>query len=233
MDKQLKFYYVNMKYIRNLAKNDDKVFSVSPQIGKQDRPFVGILLMINGKQYCAPLSSPKPKHKTMADSCDFLKITKKNGNKEEIIGVINFNNMIPVHQSVIREVDLKITSKDAPQTKGHKELMGKQLNWCRSNSDLIIKSAQKTYSMVTNGNENKKLIRRCCKFKNLERVLDKWIQNEQQKNQSQTKNIQNTSTKRKSLDSRLNSLHKNDKSTQNQAKKPPHKKPHRKHDTLE
>ena len=51
-----------MKYIRDLAKSDDNVMSVSPQIGKESRPFVGIVVICDKKPYCIPLTSPKPKH---------------------------------------------------------------------------------------------------------------------------------------------------------------------------
>lgn len=38
--KRLNLYLIDMKYIRNLAKADDHVMSVSPQAGKETRPFV-------------------------------------------------------------------------------------------------------------------------------------------------------------------------------------------------
>ena len=38
--KRLNLYLIDMKYIRNLAKTDDHVMSVSPQTGKETRPFV-------------------------------------------------------------------------------------------------------------------------------------------------------------------------------------------------
>ena len=52
---RLSLYTINMKYIRNLHKFDDNVFSVSPQVGKADRPFVGVVVICNEKQYCIPL----------------------------------------------------------------------------------------------------------------------------------------------------------------------------------
>ena len=65
---RLNLYTVNMKYIRNLHnQGDDRVFSVSPQVGKDNRPFVGIVVICGEKQYCIPLSSPKEKHR-----CHFL-----------------------------------------------------------------------------------------------------------------------------------------------------------------
>ena len=63
MQTDLKLYKVDMKYIRNLHNIDDKVLSVSPQIGKDNRVFVGIVIICGAHKYCIPLSSPKEKHK--------------------------------------------------------------------------------------------------------------------------------------------------------------------------
>lgn len=35
--KELNFYYIDLKYIRNLSNVDDNVMSISPQRGKQNR----------------------------------------------------------------------------------------------------------------------------------------------------------------------------------------------------
>ena len=49
-----------------------------------------LLFMIDSCEYFAPLSSPKPKYKTIKNTLDLIKID--NGD----LGVINFNNMVPV-----------------------------------------------------------------------------------------------------------------------------------------
>ena len=240
MNDRFKLYWIDMKYVRNLSKKDNHVLSVAPQSGKEDRPLLGIILPVEGKKYCIPLTSVKDKEKfknkkTTIDCICVRDLSSKNENGAfPTIGILNLNNMIPVDESVLTPIDIKIHGNDTPKTRKRKILLTKELDWCQKNSDMIKSHAKRLYEIVVNYPEsNIGLVKRCCKFNDLEGVLEKWIQNEQQKNQSQIKNIQNTSTKRKSLDSRLNSLHKNDKSTQNQAKKPPHKKPHRKHDTLE
>lgn len=43
----LKVYRIDMKYIRNLHEIDDRVLSVSPQVGKDERPFLGIMIVCN------------------------------------------------------------------------------------------------------------------------------------------------------------------------------------------
>ncbi len=168
-------YYVDMKYNRDLANHDENVLSSSPQIGKEHRPYIGILLMINGRNYCVPITSAKPKHKTMPKNFDYFKIFYK----EQLISVINFNNMIPVCQAVIKKIDIQTRKNDSPQEKSRKALLAKELDWCQNNSDEIEKNAQKTYDAVTSGKSRfKKLIERSCDFKKLESVLDKWIEKE-------------------------------------------------------
>ena len=134
--KRLNLYTVNLKYIRNLHnQGDDRVFSVSPQVGKDNRPFVGIVVICGKKQYCIPLSSPKEKHNTMKNGVDFHRILDAD---EKLIGVLDFNNMIPVRADVLMEVDLKIHPKDSQEIKRYKNLMIDQLNFCRQNQDILV-----------------------------------------------------------------------------------------------
>ena len=70
----LNFYYIDLKYIRNLSRADDNVMSVSPQVGKENRPFLGIIILIGGQKYCIPLTSPKKKFENMKSQIDFIKI---------------------------------------------------------------------------------------------------------------------------------------------------------------
>ena len=73
--KRLNLYTVNMKYIWNLHnQGENRVFSVLSQVGKDNRPFVGIVVICGEKQYCIPLSSPKEKHKNMKNGVDFHRI---------------------------------------------------------------------------------------------------------------------------------------------------------------
>ena len=174
MKKRLNLYTVDMKYIRNLSSKDSNVPSVSPQINKDSRPLVGILIMMNGRQYCAPLSSPKSKHSKMKNGIDFLKIIDK---KSKLIGVVNFNNMIPVDERVVELVELKIKMTDNASMQYYKGLLNDQLDWCNDNIERIQNKAQKLYEIVNNPRHStsSQLLKRCCKFKILERELDKYI----------------------------------------------------------
>lgn len=55
---RLNLFLIDMKYIRNLHNVDDRVLSVSPQIGKQHRIYVGIVVLCNERKYLIPLSHP-------------------------------------------------------------------------------------------------------------------------------------------------------------------------------
>ena len=171
--KRLNLYLIDMKYIRDLAKADDHVMSISPQLGKETRPFVGIVIVCGLQKYCIPLSSPKPKHKSMKNDVDFTKIL----DGEKLIGVLNFNNMIPVDEGCMIPLNLRITGKDDIASKKYKKMAIKQLDWCRRNQEAIVKKANKLYMMVQSERASGFLKKRCCNFKKLEKVLQKWIMN--------------------------------------------------------
>ena len=80
------FYQVDPAYSNFLRQSDPCIPHTSGQ--KAARPFVGIVLTINGLNYYAPLSSPKPKHINMKNQVDFLKINKG------YWGVINYKNLL-------------------------------------------------------------------------------------------------------------------------------------------
>lgn len=167
---RLNMYTVNMKYIRDLSRVDSHVFSVSPQTGKSTRPFLGIIVICNDKQYCVPLSSPKPKHSSMKNDIDFSKVFDSDN---KLIGVLNFNNMIPVSDSVLMRMDLKIHPHDSASIKRYKNLLIDQLTFCQKNQDAIVRKANKLYNQIAQNKANGLLKRRCCKFLELEKVLSK------------------------------------------------------------
>lgn len=123
---RLRMYLIDMKYIRELSKKEDNVMSVSPQIDKSTRPFLGIIVICGVRKYCVPLSSPKKKHRTMKNDIDFTKIY----DGEKLIGVLNFNDMVPVAEKFIMPMNLKVQAGDDVQTRHYKRLVVKQLSYC-------------------------------------------------------------------------------------------------------
>ncbi len=185
MKEKLKLYYVDMKYIRDLHNVDNHVASVSPQTGKENRPFVGIITVVDNKKYCIPLTSgDKEKFKSKKNSIDFIKIPDENKKNEFgayiTIGGINLNNMIPVDSSVLTPIDIRINKSDSKKQINDKKRLTKELDWCQRNEDLITRKANKLYDLRTNySQENIALTKRCCDFKRLETVLEKRLAKEQ------------------------------------------------------
>lgn len=185
-DKEFNFYSVDLKYIRELAKYDDNVMSISPQRGKSTRPFLGIITIINNKQYCIPLTSPKDKFINSKSNIDFIKIfddSIESSNRElKIIGILNINNMIPVNEKFIRKMNLKYSTVDNKNKIRRYTLLINQLDWCRKNMDVIINRANKVYIMVTETpGKSRNLTRRCCDFKKLEEVSDRYLHKDKNK----------------------------------------------------
>ena len=81
---------------------------------------------------------------------------------ERLIGVLNFNNMIPVDESCISPLNLKVSLKDDVQTKSYKIMATKQLGWCQRNRDVIIKKANKLYLLMQSEKASSFLKKRCC-----------------------------------------------------------------------
>lgn len=167
---RLRLYRIDVKYVRDLAHVDDNVMSVSPQMKKANRPFVGIVIVNGDRRYCIPLSSPKPKHESMRNGRDFTKVFDPKG---RLIAVLNFNNMIPVNSEVVSAIDLGIRASDSADDRAYKFLMRNQIEWCNAHADEIVRKANKLYAIVTEQPEKYHgLVKRCCDFKRMEAALD-------------------------------------------------------------
>lgn len=167
----LDVYRIDIKYIRNLHNIDDRVLSVSPQIGKDERPFLGIIIMCNEHKYCIPLSKPKKKHEKMRDKIDFKKIVHQG----VLVGVLNFNLMIPVEDVLIQKIDTKIRRHDNADTRKKKELLIKELEWCNEHARDLINTANVLYEKYISGEEFAAR-KQCLDFKRLEIECKKFIE---------------------------------------------------------
>lgn len=160
---RLTFVLVDSNYCDYLRKSDSCVPYTMEK--KSNRPFLGVLLYFNGMSYYAPLSSPKLKHVTMKNQIDLLKI---DGGQ---YGVINFNNMIPVHNNSVTPVKLTPSPDDSSDDIKYKALLSNQLTWCNANKSVIINKAQKLYNTIKGGTGWDSLNRRCCDFAKDEALL--------------------------------------------------------------
>lgn len=172
MIKNLLIVRVDSNYCDYLRKFDTKVAYNMNE--KELRPFVGILFRIEDCEYFAPLSSPKPKHKKMKNTIDFLKI--KNGD----LGAVNFNNMIPVIDSYYSLIDLNQTTLTLNEEK-YQKLLKEQLAWLNANYIQVKDKSYKLYILYNKGRLPKNIRERCCNFKLLE---EKCLEYTERKNES-------------------------------------------------
>ena len=138
--KDLKFCEIDIEY-RKYIQEIEKKFEHSTE-EKDNRKFLGIILSINDLDYVVPLSSPKEKHFKMKNSIDFLKINYKN----QLIGVLNFNNMFPVPKGFYTILNINSVSDIK-----YRDLLQNELSWCNeiTKKEKIYKNAEKLYKNIT------------------------------------------------------------------------------------
>ncbi len=127
------------KYIQYLKKLDSKV----PNNYSEAKPFVGILLSVNGLDYIAPLTSAKPKHEKIKNSNPASFKVFDGTSEGDLLALVQLNNMIPVLSKCINKLD--VSSMDIK----YQYLLLKEINYIRTHRDKLLKKAEKLYNMVT------------------------------------------------------------------------------------
>ncbi len=106
----------------------------------------------------------------MSSRADFDKITNKHG---KLIGVLNYNLMIPVQEKQLIRVNLKILQTNTPSERHYKDSCIDEINWCRKNASTIINKANCLYNLCSY-ESNYKGKSRYLNFKKLELVCTKY-----------------------------------------------------------
>ncbi len=160
MVKTLKIYYLDENYINYLRKFDSRVAYNK----KMTRPYIGVVYTLNGLNYFAPLSSPKPKHLKMSDKAiDIFKI--RNGE----LGIININNMISTPIECITEVLPTITDEE------YKTLVKDQTTFINNHKKDLFTKIRYFTLQYDKGNLPEKVKERCCDFRLLEEKCHDYI----------------------------------------------------------
>ena len=155
-------YKVDKEYCNYLHYYEPKIPYIEKE--KKNRPFIGVVLNVNGKSFFAPLTSPKRKHLYMKDMQDFLKI---DGGKW---GGINLNNMLPIPKSYIERIDLA----NLKNTK-YQDILEKQMRWISQNELRIHNRARNLYYLILHGHTTPALLSRCCNFLLLEKQCETFM----------------------------------------------------------
>ena len=170
----LNLYKIDMKYVRNLMNIDHKnILSVSSQHHKNNRLFVGVIVMLGSHKYCIPLSSVegKSRFETMAENMTMRKIKDSDGN---VIGILNINNMIPVRDEYISKVDVYALPNKTDSEKKYRKKCIDEYEWLNNdnNEKEIRRLSEILYTKYVSGEQFKKR-GICANFPALEKEYDK------------------------------------------------------------
>lgn len=159
----MKVYRLDTNYSNYLNHFEPKI-SINKN-GKENRPFLGVVLTVHNINFFAPLTSPKAKHLTMKNTQDFLKID------DGFLGGINLNNMIPIPRIALQEINISQI-----QDIKYRQMLYKQLNWVKNNQERINNRAKNLYYLVIQKKATNDLIERCCNFRLLEEKCQEFIE---------------------------------------------------------
>lgn len=156
----MRFYHIAEDYINFLRGYDGKV----PMNKNGTRPYIGVVLKVDKIRYFAPLTSPKPKHLHMKNTKDFRKI---GGGR---YGAINLNNMIPVPNCALLEMDIN----NEPDLQ-YRNLLLNQQQEIRQEKTLILKAAYELRELILADRDtltpyDQSVQDRCCNLSLLETV---------------------------------------------------------------
>lgn len=155
----LRLYHVTEKYINYLQIRDSRV----PHNKGQRRPYVGVVLYVGSYKYFVPMESPKPNHKNIKSGVHIMRIDGGT------LGLLGFNNMIPVPDVALIEFDVDSDTNDV----NYAELLKRQVSFINRTKSDVLDHASKTYYRAVSG-RNAFLSSICCNFKKLERACDRF-----------------------------------------------------------
>ena len=159
MKSSIRIYEIKSEYIKYLSNYQKHIFTQAD--GKDTRKYIGIIFEVKGVKYFAPLSSFKEKHKKMKESVDFIKIKD--------YAVINLNNMIPVPDSQI--VDIDINKEKEPS---YRYLLQAESREISRQKNRIRKNAEIVYSHKKHNDNSTALAKRTNNFELLEKLCKEY-----------------------------------------------------------
>lgn len=159
----MQFYVIADSYINHLVACDQHVYK-----NKGTRPYIGVVLEVDGVEFLAPLTSYKAKQDKIPDKSPLIFKMHELGNEKNNLGMVQVNNMIPILSSEIKLLDL--SSLDAK----YQNLLNMQQQFLRKNQEELQKKASKLYTLVSNGVATR-IVDMCCDFKALEIAMKTYV----------------------------------------------------------
>jgi protein AbiQ len=167
---KIRFYKVNIDYIKYLHTVDNRVqYNVAkPDAYSENRPYVGVVLAVNGKCYFAPLEHPRPEHQNLKNNPHIFKI---DGGKQGLVGL---NNMLPVPPAQLVSFDIN--------TLTNRKTLIAQFIYCQNHVTELTARAANVYQRRQHPNAFEEKI--YCDFEKLEAAADLYIDRQQLRQQT-------------------------------------------------
>lgn len=143
----LDFFHIDKNYIQFLRDSGHDSVENNYDGKNNQKPYLGVVIRINGYNYFAPLSSPKPKYFKTADSNPtmFKIIKRKKDGKLRLLGVVRLNNMLPVPREALTHIEI-----NKIEDLHYKNLLLSERRVILSNVSKIKYKARKMYNLITN-----------------------------------------------------------------------------------
>ena len=180
---QMKLYKVNIDYVKSLYDVDHEVFYDPDNHNYSRKPYVGIVVVQNGRNYLIPLTSAKRKHSSWRNATNHNMLVYKNissqtelspdafyknnnGQIVQILSVLEIKKMIPVKDGLYHLIDI-----DSEADVAYRELLRDEAAFLRSKWSEILNKAKRLYDEQA---QTGSTIQFGCTFKRLENVCDNY-----------------------------------------------------------
>lgn len=153
----MRFYTLSSKYVEYLQRFDSRVPNHSGTGYVQKKPYIGVVLNIDGNDFLAPMTSPKSWHaKIKPSDHKYFKIYHI-GNANQELGLISIRYMLPVLTGAYQEIDFNTCD-----TK-YVTLLQAQFDFIKPRREIIKLKSEKIYDLVVN-KKQKYFVESCCNF---------------------------------------------------------------------
>lgn len=181
-----KLITIDQLYIHSLYTACNEVFYMPTAY--ENKPYIGILISDNGRDYAIPLTSAKEKHKLWRNvnngkilifentdasnlSSGSIYTFNSDGTAKHILSVIYICKMIPLKEGTYNIIDINPNSADSSEMRKYKSLLNKEYSFCVTNREKILKEANRIYQRQINTG---KVFPGYCDFKKLEIACDRF-----------------------------------------------------------
>lgn len=153
---EMKFYTVDTNYLNKLREIDNRVPLNKEFVGdkKKSRPYIGVMLKVDGIEYLVPLTSQTKRKASYVNYPIRDKESKK-------IAFLMINNMLPVPEKYRTELNMEGKLATDPQ---YYDLLLNEINYLRPKKTTIMKRCEDVRAVKVKGENRATIGERVSKY---------------------------------------------------------------------